>query len=54
MTSDSFANLIRSKIKDDIRQDRYDDQFESIAADDYGTSHLSIVTEDGSAVAVTK
>ncbi|RXN15266.1 gamma-glutamyltranspeptidase 1-like protein [Labeo rohita] len=53
MTSDSFANHIRSKIKDDIKQDRYDDQFESITADDYGTSHLSIVTEDGSAVAVT-
>ncbi|XDV16848.1 hypothetical protein PO909_016373 [Leuciscus waleckii] len=48
MTSDSFADHIRSKINDDIKQTSYDD--ENI---DRGTSHLSIIAEDGSAVAVT-
>ncbi|XP_058644253.1 glutathione hydrolase 1 proenzyme-like isoform X2 [Onychostoma macrolepis] len=53
ITSDSFADYIRSKIKDDIKQQRYDDQYEIYAADDHGTSHLSVLAEDGSAVAVT-
>lgn len=53
MTSDSFADYIRSEIKDDTEQDSYDEQEENIVPDDFGTSHLSIIAEDGSAVAVT-
>uniref|UniRef100_A0A672KWR0 Gamma-glutamyltransferase 5a n=1 Tax=Sinocyclocheilus grahami TaxID=75366 RepID=A0A672KWR0_SINGR len=53
MTSDSFADYIRSEIKDDTEQNRYDEQEENIVPDDFGTSHLSIIAEDGSAVAVT-
>uniref|UniRef100_A0A8C2KVL5 Uncharacterized protein n=1 Tax=Cyprinus carpio TaxID=7962 RepID=A0A8C2KVL5_CYPCA len=53
MTSESTANGIRSKIKDDIRQVKYDDNEENYPDDDRGTSHLSIIGEDGSAVAVT-
>ncbi|XP_056310884.1 glutathione hydrolase 1 proenzyme [Danio aesculapii] len=53
MTSDSFADLIRSKIKDDIKQTSYDDQVIKIVPDDHGTSHLSVIAKDGSAVAVT-
>uniref|UniRef100_A0A8C2B578 Glutathione hydrolase n=1 Tax=Cyprinus carpio TaxID=7962 RepID=A0A8C2B578_CYPCA len=53
MTSESTANRIRSKIKDDIRQVKYDDNEENYPDDDRGTSHLSIIGEDGSAVAVT-
>ncbi|XP_077053899.1 glutathione hydrolase 1 proenzyme-like [Siphateles boraxobius] len=44
MTSESFADHIRSQINDD-KQDRYPGA--------HGTSHLSIIAEDGSAVAVT-
>lgn len=50
MTSDGFADHIRSQIKDDIKQDRYEVK---TVPDDHGTSHLSIIAEDGSAVAVT-
>ncbi|KAK7124704.1 hypothetical protein R3I94_018928 [Phoxinus phoxinus] len=53
MTSDSFADYIRRKIKDDTEQVSYDEQEENIVPDDFGTSHLSIIAEDGSAVAVT-
>lgn len=53
MTSDSFADFIRSEIKDDTERDRYDEQDENIFPNDFGTSHLSIIAEDGSAVAVT-
>ncbi|XP_056310829.1 glutathione hydrolase 1 proenzyme-like [Danio aesculapii] len=59
MTSDSFADHIRSKIKDDIKQTSYDDQ-EAVdeggsheEVDDQGTSHISVFAEDGSVVAVT-
>ncbi|RXN24325.1 gamma-glutamyltranspeptidase 1-like protein [Labeo rohita] len=64
MTSDSFADCIRSNIKDDIKQEQYDVQCSNYPADDFkqyknfpddehGTSHLSVIAEDGSAVAVT-
>ncbi|RXN13523.1 gamma-glutamyltranspeptidase 1-like protein [Labeo rohita] len=53
MTSDSFADFIRSEIKDDTERDHYDEQDENIFPNDFGTSHLSIIAEDGSAVAVT-
>ncbi|KAK2909488.1 hypothetical protein Q8A67_005325 [Cirrhinus molitorella] len=64
MTSDSFANCIRSNIKDDIKQERYDvqckngpandfSQYKNSPDDEHGTSHLSVIAEDGSAVAVT-
>ncbi|XP_050957385.1 glutathione hydrolase 1 proenzyme isoform X2 [Labeo rohita] len=53
MTSDSFADFIRSEIKDDTERDSYDEQDENIFPNDFGTSHLSIIAEDGSAVAVT-
>ncbi|XP_056313956.1 glutathione hydrolase 1 proenzyme-like [Danio aesculapii] len=47
MISDSFADHIRSLIKDDHKQISY-----SVEKDN-GTSHLSVLAEDGSAVAVT-
>lgn len=47
MTSDNFADQIRSLIKDNIKQINYS------VGTDKGTSHLSVLTEDGSAVAVT-
>ncbi|XP_073764392.1 glutathione hydrolase 1 proenzyme [Danio rerio] len=53
MTSDSFADNIRSKIKDDIKQTSYNEQGIKIVPDDHGTSHLSVIAKDGSAVAVT-
>ncbi|XP_016118197.1 gamma-glutamyltranspeptidase 1-like [Sinocyclocheilus grahami] len=53
MTSESFADSIRSKIKDYIKQERYDDKEGHYPDDDHGTTHLSIIGEDGSAVAVT-
>ncbi|XP_043115292.1 glutathione hydrolase 1 proenzyme-like isoform X2 [Puntigrus tetrazona] len=54
MTSESLANKIRSKIKDDIKQISYFEQEDSDGVPfDHGTSHLSVLAEDGSAVAVT-
>ncbi|ROJ96900.1 Glutathione hydrolase 1 proenzyme [Anabarilius grahami] len=51
MTSESFADYIRSMIKDDTtKQDRYDVK---TVCEGHGTSHLSVIAEDGSAVAVT-
>jgi len=52
MISESFADHIRSQINDDTaKKDSLD--LDSAAHDDYGTSHLSVIAEDGSAVAVT-
>uniref|UniRef100_A0A672KN37 Gamma-glutamyltranspeptidase 1-like n=1 Tax=Sinocyclocheilus grahami TaxID=75366 RepID=A0A672KN37_SINGR len=54
MTSESLADNIRSKIKDDLKQSSYYEQEDSDGVpDDHGTSHLSVLAEDGSAVAVT-
>uniref|UniRef100_A0A672KID2 Gamma-glutamyltranspeptidase 1-like n=1 Tax=Sinocyclocheilus grahami TaxID=75366 RepID=A0A672KID2_SINGR len=50
----SLADNIRSKIKDDLKQSSYYEQEDSDGVpDDHGTSHLSVLAEDGSAVAVT-
>jgi len=51
MTSVSFAEEIWRKINDNFKQTSYGDI--NIVPDDHGTSHLSIIAEDGSAVAVT-
>lgn len=53
MTSDWFADDIRSRINDShtFPVEYYDPEFE--VPEDHGTSHLSIVDEDGNAVAMT-
>ncbi|XP_056315066.1 glutathione hydrolase 1 proenzyme-like [Danio aesculapii] len=54
MASDSFADRIRSKIKDDLKQTSYDEQEDITSVpEDHGTSHVSVLDKDGSAVAVT-
>ncbi|XP_021333880.3 glutathione hydrolase 1 proenzyme-like [Danio rerio] len=54
MVSDSFADHIRSKIKDDLKQTSYDEQEDiNTVPEDHGTSHVSVLAKDGSAVAVT-
>ncbi|KAL1281464.1 hypothetical protein QQF64_000267, partial [Cirrhinus molitorella] len=53
MTSESLADDIRSKIKDNLKQISYYEQEDSGLPEDHGTSHLSVLAQDGSAVAVT-
>ncbi|XP_051560137.1 glutathione hydrolase 1 proenzyme-like [Myxocyprinus asiaticus] len=52
ITSEHFANNIRSKITDTTHPESYYKP-ESYVPDDKGTSHLSVIAGDGSAVAVT-
>ncbi|CAL8294851.1 gamma-glutamyltransferase 1a [Gadus morhua] len=53
MTSDYFGDGIRSRITDDTTHpDSYYDP-EYFVPDNHGTAHLSVIAEDGSAVAVT-
>ncbi|XP_076010334.1 gamma-glutamyltransferase 1a [Genypterus blacodes] len=53
MTSDFFADGIRGKITDDTTQPDSYYQPEYYVPDNHGTAHLSIIAEDGSAVAAT-
>lgn len=54
MISDSFADHIRSTIKDDYKQTSYNEEEDiKTVPDDHGTSHVSVLAKDGSAVAVT-
>ncbi|MCJ8735470.1 hypothetical protein PDJAM_G00247530 [Pangasius djambal] len=53
MTSDYFADNIRSKISDVSTQPESYYEPEYYNPENHGTAHLSIIAEDGSAVAVT-
>ncbi|KAM9475171.1 glutathione hydrolase 1 proenzyme-like [Clarias gariepinus] len=53
MTSKYFANIIRSKISDETTYPGWYYEPEYSNPESYGTSHLSILAADGSAVAVT-
>ncbi|KAM9475174.1 glutathione hydrolase 1 proenzyme-like [Clarias gariepinus] len=53
MTSEYFANNIRSKISDDKTRNESYYEPEYLISKNHGTAHLSILAEDGSAVAVT-
>ncbi|XP_055062491.2 glutathione hydrolase 1 proenzyme [Misgurnus anguillicaudatus] len=53
MISDKFADYIRSKINDNTTKPDDFYEHDTSPSDDNGTSHLSIIAEDGSAVAVT-
>ncbi|XP_060787052.1 gamma-glutamyltransferase 1a isoform X2 [Neoarius graeffei] len=53
MTSDYFADSIRSKISDDTTHPERYYEPEYFKPENHGTAHLSIIAEDGSGVAVT-
>ncbi|KAF4070323.1 hypothetical protein AMELA_G00284300 [Ameiurus melas] len=53
MTSDYFADDIRSKITDNTTHPESYYGLEYFNPEDHGTTHLSIIAEDGSAVGVT-